>query len=58
MAAGPGRLVKVEGKMNAAKYSEINNLIQSARVQGLGRRFIFKQDNDPKHTAKSTQATR
>lgn len=56
-AAGPGRLVKVEGKMNAAKYGEIleDNLIQSARELRLGRRFIFQQDNDPKHTAKATQ---
>ena len=33
-AAGTGRLVKVEGKINAAKYREIleDNLIQSART--------------------------
>lgn len=56
-AAGPGRLVKIEGRMNAAKYTEIlgDNLIQSARELRLGRRFIFQQDNDPKHTAKATQ---
>uniref|UniRef100_A0A9J8D3D0 Uncharacterized protein n=1 Tax=Cyprinus carpio carpio TaxID=630221 RepID=A0A9J8D3D0_CYPCA len=36
-AAGTGRLVAIEGKMNAAK---------------LGRRFTFQQNNDPKHTAK------
>ena len=55
-AAGPGRLVKIEGRMNAAKYTEIlgDNLIQSARELRLGRRFIFQQDNDPKHTAKAT----
>ena len=56
-AAGPGRLVKIEGRMNAAKYTEIlrDNLIQSARELRIGRRFIFQQDNDPKHTAKATQ---
>ena len=43
--------------MNAAKYREIleDNLILSARELLLGRRFIFQQDNDPKHTAKATQ---
>ena len=55
-AAGPGRLVKVEGNMNAEKYRQIleDNLTQSARELQLGRRFIFRQDNDPKHTAKTT----
>ncbi|XDV26111.1 hypothetical protein PO909_029896 [Leuciscus waleckii] len=52
-AAGTGRLVAIEGKMNAAKYRDILdiNLLQSA----LGRRFTFQQDNDPKHTAKITK---
>ena len=56
-AAGPGRLVKVEGNMNPEKYRQIleDNLSQSARELRLGRRFIFQQDNDPKHTAKTTQ---
>ena len=56
-AASPGGLVKVEGKINAAKYKEIrvDNLIQSARELRLGRRFIFQQDNDPKHAAKARQ---
>ena len=55
-ASGPGKLVKIEGKMDAAKYREIleENLLKSARDLGLGRRFIFQQDNDPKHTAKAT----
>ena len=43
-AAGTGRLVRIEGKMNGAKYREI-----------WGRRFTFQQDNDPKHTAKTMQ---
>ncbi len=52
-AAGTGRLVAIEGKMNAAKYRDIldENLLQSAQDLRLGRRFTFQQDNDPKHTA-------
>jgi hypothetical protein len=55
--AGTGRLVKIEAKMNEAKYREIldENLLQSARNLRLGRRFTFQQDNDPKHTAKTTR---
>ncbi len=53
-AAGTGRLVAIERKMNAAKYRDIldENLLQSAQDLRLGRRFTFQQDNDPKHTAK------
>jgi hypothetical protein len=53
-AAGTGRLVSIEGKMNEAKYRESldENLLQSAQDLRLGRRFTFQQDNDPKHTAK------
>ena len=53
-AAGTGRLVGIEGKMNAAMYRDIldENLFQSTVDLRLGRRFIFQQDNDPKHTAK------
>ena len=41
-----GRLVRIQGKLNGAKYSEIidENLLQSAQ-----------ELNDPKHTAKTTQ---
>ena len=46
-AAGPGRIVRVEGQMNAANYSVI--LLQSARNLPLGTRcFFFHQDNDHK----------
>ena len=53
-AAGTGRLVRIEGKMNAAMYRDIldENLFQSTVDLRLGRHFIFQQDNDPKHTAK------
>jgi hypothetical protein len=55
--AGTGRLVRIEGKMNGAKYREIldENLPQSAQDLRLGRRFTFQQDNDPKHTTKTMQ---
>ena len=54
--AGTGRLVRIEGKINGAKYREIlnQNLLQSAQDLRLGQRFTFQQDNDPKHTAKTT----
>ncbi|KAI4885106.1 hypothetical protein NFI96_011813 [Prochilodus magdalenae] len=57
LAAGTGRLVAIEGKMNAAKYRDIleENLFQSALDLRLGRRFTFQQDNGPKHTAKITK---
>ncbi len=56
-AAGTGRLVAIEGKMNAAKHRDIldENLLQSAQDLRLGRRFTFQQDNDPRHTAKITK---
>uniref|UniRef100_A0A674A8J2 Zinc finger protein 250-like n=1 Tax=Salmo trutta TaxID=8032 RepID=A0A674A8J2_SALTR len=56
-AAGTGRLVRIEGEMNGEKYREIldENLLQSAQDLRLGQRFTFQQDNDPKHTAKTTQ---
>lgn len=43
--------------MDADKYRTIlnENLLESAKVLKLGRRFTFQQDNDPKHTAKSTK---
>ncbi|KAG2468153.1 TC1A transposase, partial [Polypterus senegalus] len=52
--AGTGRLVRIKGKMIVAMYRDIldKNLLQSALDLRLGQRFIFQQDNDPKHTAK------
>ena len=56
-AAGTWRLVRIEGKMNGAKYREIidENLLLSVQDLRLGGMFNFQQDNDPKHTAKTTQ---
>ena len=53
---GTGRLVRIEGTMNVAKYKQIleENLLQSANNLRLRRRVMFQQDNDPKHTAKAT----
>ena len=54
---GTRRLVRIEGKMNGAKYREIldENLLQRAQDLRLGRRFTFQQVKNPKHTAKTTQ---
>jgi hypothetical protein len=55
-SARTGKLVRIEGMMDGAKYKDIleGNLFQSSRDLRLGRRFNFQQDNDPKHTAKAT----
>jgi len=57
-AAGTGRLVAIEEKMNAAKdrYIMEENLFQMALDLRLGRRLTFQQDDDPKHTAKITRS--
>lgn len=54
---GPGNLVRRHGIMDSIKYQEIlvQNLSASARSLKLGRHWVFQQDNDPKHTSKSTQ---
>uniref|UniRef100_A0AAZ3RIR8 Transposase n=1 Tax=Oncorhynchus tshawytscha TaxID=74940 RepID=A0AAZ3RIR8_ONCTS len=55
-SAGTGKMVKIDGKMDGAKYRTIleENLMESAKDLRLGRTFVFQQDNDPKHKAKST----
>lgn len=55
-SAGTGKLVRVDGKMDGAKYRAIleENLLEAAKDLRLGRRFTFQQDNDPKHTARAT----
>jgi hypothetical protein len=56
-AARTGRLVRIKGKMKGAKYRENldENQFQSTQDLKLGQRFTFQQDNNPKHTAKTTQ---
>ncbi len=51
-----GRLVRVEGKLNGAKYRDALNesLVRSAQDCRLGRR-LYQEDSDPKHTAKTKQ---
>ena len=51
-----GCQVRFEAQMNGAKYRKIDeNVLQSTQEFRLGRSFTFQQDNDPKHTAKTTQ---
>ncbi|GFU73195.1 transposable element Tcb2 transposase [Trichonephila clavipes] len=56
-AGGVGELVFIDDIMDKMVYSEIlkNNLEKSVVNVGLGSNFIFQQDNDPKHTAKSVK---
>ena len=44
--AWTGRLVRTEGKMNAAEYSEVLLENLSACDMGLGQQFTFQHDND------------
>ena len=55
--AGTGRQVRIEAKMNRAKYREIHdeNLLQSAQDLRLGPRFTFQQVNSRKHTTQTTK---
>ena len=55
-SAGTGALVRIEGKMDGAKYRKIQeeNLLPSARKLKLGRKFTFQHDNDLKHSAIAT----
>uniref|UniRef100_A0A8C5PZP6 Tc1-like transposase DDE domain-containing protein n=1 Tax=Leptobrachium leishanense TaxID=445787 RepID=A0A8C5PZP6_9ANUR len=57
-SAGTGKLQRVQGTMNSLQYQEIldDNVMQSVTNLRLGRRWPFQQDNDPKHTSKSTRA--
>ena len=55
---GTGKLQRVQGTMNSLQYQEIleENVMESVTNMRLGRHWTFQQDNDPKHTSKSTRA--
>jgi DDE superfamily endonuclease len=54
-AHGVGRIVRIEGNLTAVLYREILEDDALGTFSDLNlnpRKFIFQQDNDPKHTAK------
>lgn len=53
---GTVALVKVNGIMTFTQYKDIlgKDLVASGRRLKLDRKWIFQQDNNPKHTSKST----
>ena len=55
-ASGPGRLAVIDGHMNSALYQKIlkENVRPSVQDLKLKRTWVMQQDNDPKHTSKST----
>lgn len=56
---GPGRLVRIEGRMNAEKYVEVlkEGLLGTIHHYGMAPRgIVFQQDNDPKHTSRLAKA--
>ena len=55
-AAGVGELHFMEGIMKSIMYNEILKQCLIPSPQKLGRRAVFKHDNDPKHTSKTTTA--
>lgn len=57
-SSGVGTLEFIDGRMDADMYIDIleRNVKPSAQKLGFGRRWIFQQDNDPKHTSKKAQA--
>ena len=50
-----GKISVIDSKMNAQKYKQIlqENLMSSFESLELPSDYIFQQDNDPKHSAKS-----
>ena len=54
--AGAGELNFIEGNMNSNMYCEILPQSMIPSLQKLGRRAVFKHDNDSKHTYKTTIA--
>ena len=52
---GVGKLCRIDGHMNAQRYTQILDfeLVGSVEQQGLDKGdIVFQQDNDPKHTSR------
>ncbi|CAJ0962744.1 unnamed protein product [Ranitomeya imitator] len=56
-AKGTELLHRINRRMDGVMYCKIlsGNLLPSTRTLKMGRRWVFQQDNDPKHTAKATK---
>ena len=55
-AGGTGNIVRVEGRMDSTKYQDIleANVQRPVQTLKLKRGWVFQQDDDPKHTLKSS----
>lgn len=54
-SSGVGEMTFIDGIMNARVYVDILQTFMLSSLKKLGRRGIFMQDNDPKHTARVTK---
>ena len=57
-AHGVGYMCRIDGRMDGELYREImeDHLFQTVDYYGMDReRFVFQQDNDPKHTSRVAQ---
>lgn len=56
-SSGPGHLVIIEGTINSKVYANIvqENVRAAVHDLKLEKRWVMQQDNEPKHTSKSTK---
>ncbi|MGH0158770.1 UNVERIFIED_CONTAM: hypothetical protein FKN15_044380 [Acipenser sinensis] len=56
-ASGPGQLAIIDTTMNSALYQKIleENIRPSVYELKLNQKWVMQQDNDPKHTSRSTK---
>lgn len=55
--AGVGPIHRIEGIMNALMYKDIlNDVMLPYAEEEMPLRWVFQQDNDPKHTAKTVKS--